>query len=165
MLMNPEIQLHKTIDSLPRDEFGRIYQRRWGQETYYDRIKNIFEVERFSGISDLAIRQDFYGVIFLAPLDSVLTKAPQAALTQRDAERHTQTRARVHRAISYVTLVDYVVQLLGDSRFSSQETLDIIHHLLQTNPTRNREGRVFERPTLKHSRRLRFHRYTKRIQA
>jgi hypothetical protein len=45
-----------------------VYGWREGGETYYDRLKNIFEVERFSGRSVLSIEQDFYGVIFLATL-------------------------------------------------------------------------------------------------
>src|SRR5205085_8348942 len=50
----------------PRAEFYQVYGWRWQQETYYDRLKNIFECERFSGLSPHAIAQDFYGVIFLA---------------------------------------------------------------------------------------------------
>ena len=39
----------------PRKEFFQVYGWRWRDETYYDRIKNIFEVERFSGLSDRAV--------------------------------------------------------------------------------------------------------------
>jgi Transposase DDE domain len=49
----------------PAAEFKAVYGWRWNHETYHDRIKNIFEVERFSGNSVQAIKQDFYGVIFL----------------------------------------------------------------------------------------------------
>jgi hypothetical protein len=67
--------------SYPRDEFYQVYGWRWNQETYYDRIKNIFEVERFSVLSKLAIEQDFHGVIFLATLESTLAQSAQAALS------------------------------------------------------------------------------------
>lgn len=149
----------------PRAEFKEVYGWRWGQETYYDRIKNIFEVERFSGTSVPAIKQDFHGVIFLATLESLLVKRPQAALTERDLKRHHQTRARINRAVSYVTLVDRVTELLADPRSSPEATLNEIEHLLKTNPTRNRADRKFERKQLKHSRKLRFHRYIKRVTA
>jgi hypothetical protein len=52
----------------PREEFYELYGWRWRDETYYDRIKNIFEVERFSGQTEVSIKQDFYGVILLASL-------------------------------------------------------------------------------------------------
>lgn len=71
-----EVLLTTLLDqqTYPGEEFYRLYGWRWNQETYYDRIKNIFEVERFSGLSQLAIEQDFYGIIFLATLESALPK-------------------------------------------------------------------------------------------
>jgi hypothetical protein len=48
---------------------------RWGIETYYDRLKNIFAVARFSGRTVRSSEQDFFGVIFLTTLERVLSKA------------------------------------------------------------------------------------------
>ena len=160
-----EVLLTTLVDRrrYPTAEFQQVYGWRWGQETYYDRVKNIFEVERFSGLSETAIRQDFHGVIFLATLESLLVKRPQAELHKRDLERGNRTPAQVNRVVSYVTLVDRVTQLLADPRSSPEQTLNEIEHLLKTNPTRNPGGRKFERNKLKHSRKLRFHRYIKRV--
>ncbi len=149
----------------PRAEFAQVYHWRWGSETYYDRLKNIFEVERFSGQTEVALRQDFHGILFLTTLESILTKAPQAALTARDQARRNQTTARVNRNVSYVALVERVPQLLADPYASTQTLLAELAHLFQTNPTRNRAGRKFERKKLKHAQKLRYHRYTKRVVA
>ena len=149
----------------PTAEFKQVYHWRWNEETYFDRIKNIFEAERFSGLSETAIKQDFFGVIFLSTLESILTKGTQSELAERDRRRKNKTRALVNRAISYVALVDHVTELLADPRSSSEEVLDELHLLFIKDPTRNREGRKFERKKLKHSRKLRFHRYFKRINA
>jgi hypothetical protein len=65
----------------PAAEFKEVYGWRWRHEPYHDRIKNIFEVERFSGSSVQTIEQDFFGVIFLATLESILSKPAQAQLT------------------------------------------------------------------------------------
>lgn len=146
----------------PTQEFKALYAWRWHEETFFDRIKNIFEVERFSGFSETAIKQDFFGVLFLATLESVLTKAPQAELTAQDRRQH-KTKARVNRAVSYVALVDHAVQLLADPNVATETVLADLHFLFTRDPTRNRKGRKFERKTLKHSARLRFHRYKKRI--
>jgi hypothetical protein len=43
----------------PAAEFGVVYGWRWNHETYHDRLKHIVEVERFSGSSVQAIKQDF----------------------------------------------------------------------------------------------------------
>jgi hypothetical protein len=149
----------------PLKEFYTVYGWRWGDETYYDRLKNIFEVERFSGASEQVIRQDFCGVIFLSTLESVLTKRAQAVLSARDAERQTETQAQVNRAVSYVALVDEAVGLLLDERVHPEDALDRLRQLFQSNPTRHRAGRRYDRPQLKHSRKLRYHRYRKRLLA
>jgi hypothetical protein len=63
-----EVILTTLCDTVafPKQEFYTIYGKRWGEETYFDRVKNIFEVERFSGKTALTILQDFFSVIFLA---------------------------------------------------------------------------------------------------
>ncbi len=43
----------------PRAEFYPVCGRRWNQETFYDRLKNIFEVELCSGYSPQTAPQDF----------------------------------------------------------------------------------------------------------
>src|SRR5262249_6350495 len=141
----------------PRQEFYTVYGWRWSDETYYDRIKNIFEVERFSGATEQIIRQDFFGVIFLSTLESVLTKSAQEVLSERDQARETETQAKVNRAVSYVSLVDEAVGLLLDERVYIEDVLDRLHQLFQKNPTRHRAGRKYDRPKLKHSRKLRYH--------
>jgi hypothetical protein len=140
----------------PTQEFKAVYFWRWGEETFFDRLKNIFEVERFSGFSATAIEQDFFGVLFLATLESVLTKAPQAELAEQDHRRQNKTKAQVNRTVSYVALVDHAIQLLADPRADTEAVLADLHFLFTRDPTRHREGRKFERKELKHSARLRF---------
>lgn len=149
----------------PRKEFYTVYGWRWSDETYYNRIKNIFEVERFSGGAEQIIRQDFFGVIFLSTLESVLTKRAQEVLDERDQARKTKTQAKVNRATSYVSLVDEAIGLLLDEQVHPEDALDRLRQLFQKNPTRHRAGRKYERLKLKHSRNLRYHRYRKRLLA
>lgn len=149
----------------PTAEFKEVYHWRWGVETFFDRLKNIFEVERFSGFSETAIKQDFFGVIFLATLESILAKAPQSELAERDRRRWNNTQAQVNRAVSYVSLVDRAVQLLADPRSDPAEVLEELHFLFKKDPTRNSRGRKFERKKFNHPAALHFQRYNKRINA
>jgi len=149
----------------PYADFFPLYGRRWGQETYYDRFKHIFEVERWSGQSVLTIQQDFFGVLFLSTLESVLTQSAQTALRERDQLRQPETKAQVNRAVSYVALLDHVVSLLVDERVSPEQTLAHLHQLFQTNAIRQRPGRRVRRPPLKYSRRVRYLLYRKRLTA
>jgi Transposase DDE domain len=149
----------------PAVEFKTIYGWRWSHETYHDRLKNIFEIERFSGKSVQAIKQDFYGVIFLATLESILSKPAQAVLTAQGEARACRYAPQVNRAVSYVTVLDHVVQLLSDPRRSPAATLAAIERLLLTTPTRQRPGRHVPRRKRSASHRLRFAKYGKRVVA
>ena len=149
----------------PTAEFKEVYHWRWNEEGFFDRVKNIFEVERFSGFSETAIRQDFFGVIFLATLESILTKGPQSELAEQDRRRRNKTQAMVNRSVSYVSLVDRAIQLLADPRTDPEEVLEELQFLFKKDPTRNLKNRKFERKKFNHSARLRFHRYRKRISA
>jgi len=149
----------------PAAEFKAVYGWRWNHETYHERIKNIFEVERFSGKSVQAIKQDFYGVIFLATLESILSKPAQAELTAQGAARACRYAPQVNRAVSYGTVLEHIVQLLGDSRRSPASTLAAIERLLLTTPTRQRPGRQVKRHKRSAAHRLRFAKYGKRVVA
>jgi len=149
----------------PAAEFGRVYGWRWNHETYHGRLKNIFELERFSGTSVQAIRQDFYGVVFLAPLESILSKPAQARLTARGQEREWSNPVKVNRAVSYLAVLDHVVALLGDPRRTAGETVAEIEQLMQTAPTHHQSGRHFARHKRSAAHRLRFAKYGKRVLA
>jgi hypothetical protein len=162
-----EVLLTTLLDdaAYPASEFKQVYGWRWRQETFFDRLKNIFEVERFSGTSAIAIKQDFYGVLFLASLESVLSKSDEAALQAAAQQRQTQTTPQVNHAVSYVALVERVVELLV-SRQPIDEVLAELHHLFRKNPTRARPGRQLERnKQLRYAYRLRFHKYVKKLLA
>ena len=149
----------------PAAEFQAVYGWRGNQETYHDRIKNIFEIERFSGKSAQAIKQDFYGVIFLATLESILSKPAQAVLTTQGAVRECRYAPQVNRAVSYVTVLEHIVQLLSDPRRSPASTLAALERLLLTTPTRQRPGRQVKRHKRSAAHRLRFAKYGKRVLA
>jgi len=147
----------------PHTELQRGYGLRWGGETYYDRLKNLFELERFSGRSVLSIEQAFSGVIFLATLESVVRKEAEAQLAQASAVTPCKYEARVNRTVSYLALVDHTVALLLDPRGTLEETLATLPHLCETNPTRYRPGRQFPRKVRSHTRQVWFLRYAKRL--
>jgi DDE family transposase len=149
----------------PAAEFKAVYGWRWQHETYHDRLKNIFEVERFSGKSVQAITQDVYGVVFLATLESILSKPAQAALTAQGEARACRYLPQVNRAVSYVTVLEHIVQLLSDPRCSPASTLAAIERLLLTTPTRQRPGRQVKRHKRSAAHRLRFAKYGKRVVA
>jgi hypothetical protein len=110
-----------------------------------------------------AIKQDFYGVVFLATLESILSKPAQAALTAQAEARECRATPQVNRAVSYVTVLDHIVPLLGEMQRSPASTLAAIERLLLTSPTRPRPGRQVSRHKRSAAYRLRFAKYGKRV--
>lgn len=157
-LENGEIEVLGTslLDDkvYPKEEFKQVYAWRWCQETYYDRVKNIFEIEHFSGLSLLSIKQDFYGVMFLATLESILTKPTQETLDAKSKDY--KNPIKVNRCISYISLLDHCVELFLD-KHSTDEFLAKLEFLFSTDASRHLTSRKFERnKTRKYSGKLFF---------
>jgi hypothetical protein len=150
-------------DRYPAAELDQVYDWRWREETYFQRLKSIFEVERFSGRSPETIRQDFFGMLFLTTLESVLVRAPQDQLAARDDQQENSTVAKVNRAQSYVALIDRVADLLLDPRKNVKDVLQDLQHLFFINPSRHLPGRCSPRQVPKPSRKVRFYQYIKRV--
>jgi hypothetical protein len=151
------LETDRMLIQAPRQSFTR--------QTYYDRLKNIFEVERFSGRNVRSIEQDFFGLIFLTTLESVLSKQAEAELAQQSIAAQRKHVAQVNHAVSYLALVDHTVALLLDPPGAVEETLAALHFLFKTNPTLHRPGRRFPRKRMSGYRRVWFHRYIARTVA
>lgn len=151
--------------AVPAAALKTRYGRRWGIETYYDRLKNIFEVERFSGRTVRSIEQDFFGVLFLTTLESVVSRAADEELAQESATAQRKHVAQVNHAMSYLALVDHTVALLCDPPGTVEETLATLHFLFKTSPTLRRPGRRFPRHRRSGFRRAWFYRYVVRTVA
>ncbi len=146
----------------PAAEIAELYRQRWQIEGYIDRLKNIFEIERLAVQRPDHLLQDFYGVLFLSTLESVLTRRDQNLLERRTKQRDCVHKKQVNRAQSYLALVDRALELLLDNSKEITQTLEELHFLFQWNPTLQRTGRSFSRNKTSQSRRLRFQKYTKR---
>ena len=146
-------------------DFKQLYGLRWNEETFFDRIKNIFEVERFSGKSAKVVRQDFYGVLFLASFQSILAKSDQEALEEKSADKNQKRSYQSNCSISYVALLDRVVKLLLSAK-QTETILEELHHLFRANPTQIRPNRHNERnKELRYAHKLRYNKYRKRLSA
>jgi len=64
-----EILATNILDSsFTAEDFKELYHLRWGIETAFDHLKNDAELENFSGVTDIAVRQDFYASMYLINL-------------------------------------------------------------------------------------------------
>ena len=90
-LDNGEIEVLATnlYDSIkyPTSQFKALYFMRWGVETSINYLKNIYQVELFSGYSIEAIKQDFYATMFTFNLHSILIKQCESNLKQTNLNK------------------------------------------------------------------------------
>jgi hypothetical protein len=52
--------------------FQELYFKRWGVEIAYDILKNIFDIENFTGLTQIAINQDFLAIILTNNICSLI---------------------------------------------------------------------------------------------
>jgi hypothetical protein len=150
-------------EEVTREDLKTLYGLRWGVETFFDRLKNIYEVERFSGERVHSIKQDVYGMLFLATFESVLSKEAEAELARDSEQRAHRYEQQVNRCVSYSALLGKAVHLLLDTERSAEQTLEDPRRLFKTNPTRCRPGRKVTRTKKSAPCRLRYYRYKKRV--
>jgi hypothetical protein len=79
-------------------DFADLYRQRWGIETCFDYLKNIFKAPVFSGYSAQSCRQDLFSVAIMFNLQSLLLPAGAAALTHKCSKRKAtyQFNGNVH---------------------------------------------------------------------
>ena len=70
-----EILITNLLDEkeFPAKEFLHIYNLRWGVESFYDILKNRLSLENFTGKTALSVYQDFYAMIYLSGIETIVT--------------------------------------------------------------------------------------------
>ena len=107
----------------PTKEFGALYHRRWGHETYYGLLKGRLDLENFSGQTPEAVRQDFHATVLLCNLESVLTAPTETALAEEPTS--DSSPQHVNRAVSFHALKHQLLPLL----YSDQPVEQVIAKL------------------------------------
>ena len=122
-------------------EFKALYFKRWSIETNIALQKNILQLESFSGLTVLSVKQDFYATVFIANLHSILIKDAQATVDRKAVTR--KHPAKINRNKSHGKLRSHLVELFTCQE--PEEILKLLHGYFIRNPTPVRQGRTFTR--------------------
>lgn len=76
-----------THEEFSSEELKELYAKRWTVETGFDRLKNLVEIEEFSGNRRRIIEQDFYAHIFIYNLAIVLKFEAEQKITRKTREK------------------------------------------------------------------------------
>lgn len=113
ILDNGEIEVLCTNilnnDILKTSDFKELYAKRWGIETYYDLIKNRLYLENFTGLTALAVKQDFFATIFLTNYESAMTYDLNEDL--EDKTKDNKYVQKVNKAVSFNVIKHKVFDL------------------------------------------------------
>ena len=151
-LLDPE--LYSTPD------FAELYWRRWGQETFYGRLKGRMDLENCSGLSVQAVEQDFAATLLLSNVESVVIGPAVVELAQRTSQR--EQPAKVNRAVSLHALKTRLIDLLA-SELPAEQVLDELTQWFQHNPVSVRKRRKVPRKTFSAARSYHYQRYVRKL--
>ena len=74
-------------EQLPLDQAGQLYFKRWGIETAYDTLKSKFQLENFSGKTEVSVLQDFYATIYLAGFAAICAAEADKTIAAKDKNK------------------------------------------------------------------------------
>lgn len=112
-------------EAFPIALLKQIYGMRWGVETSYDVLKNVLRVEYFSGLTQVAIEQDFYISLFLMNMQALLSDELEVELKERYGHRKFEYKINLATAIGH--LKKNVVDL-----FTSNQPKQILEQLKES---------------------------------
>jgi len=123
-------------EKYPLEIFKDLYFRRWGIETNYNRLKSNIHVEEFSGLTEIAIRQDFYANAFINNLQSSIALDSKEEMDKENEGKKYEYK--INRNLSLGFMKDRIVEILTSNNPRYYEELKT---LFKMNPNPIRKGR------------------------
>lgn len=90
--------LNETL--FPQEIFKGLYHQRWGVEENYKAIKCRVQLENFTGLSVLAIYQDFYAKLLLTNLAAIMAWQTQRAVDEKSVLKKHRYKVNVSQTIA-----------------------------------------------------------------
>lgn len=144
ILPNGEIEVLATSlldeQKYPTSEFRELYFKRWGIEVNYDHLKNNIQLENFTGLSSITIKQDFYANMFIANLQAIIARDAQEELN-KDKEGN-KLSYKINRNLSLGFMKDRIVKILLSD---NPNYLEELKKLFKIEPVPIRKNRKFQR--------------------
>lgn len=128
-------------ENLGPADFKELYFKRWGVETSISHQKNILRLESFSGLTKVAVEQEFYATVFMANLQAVIAHEAQTALDNTSKKR--KYRMKVNGNKSHGKLREAFINLFTQDNFV--DILKTLHDLFIRDPLPERPNRTYER--------------------
>lgn len=139
-----EVLVTSLLDTelYPNEIFEGLYHLRWGVEESYKKDKHRLQLENFSGTSNLAILQDFYAIILLGNITSILSFDIAQEIEKK--KRNTKHKYKINVS-SALAKVRENIPLLFSGLTDIMHLIEKIAGMFLTNLLPIRPGRSFSR--------------------
>jgi len=110
-----EILITSLVDTetYKSEIFKELYFKRWGVEEEYKALKTFMQVENFTGITQIAINQDFFATLFMLNMTNRIISDIESEDTQNDNQtKPKKYRYKVNRNYSIGTIKDKFIYLV-----------------------------------------------------
>lgn len=135
------------IEKYPSKIFKKLYQKRWGVETFYDELKNKLKVEHFSGYSNQSIQQDFYAALFISNIQTLIVSELEDEITLEN--KNKKYDYKINTNLSYGFLKNRILKLFF-SKKSQENSIAELKKLFKENQIPIRPNRSNIRNTSKY---------------
>jgi len=134
------IELEKGIEILctsltdkrkyPIDQFGAMYELRWGIEEGFKLLKSRMELEAFTGKTAQSIEQDFYAKVFMLNLCATLAYPIEEKIKEECAKEKTGNKfdQKMNRTYAVSLLKDNIVNIFYKKTW--QQIIDLIDKII-----------------------------------
>lgn len=130
----------------PKEEFKGIYNRRWGAEENFKWHKVAFELENFSGNSELAIEQELFSLVLTANMASLLIEEAQVEITEEHKNKSLKHAYKINKRTAISTLRPTLLRGILEPGIDMEELCNCLKAALKKNLCPVRPERRFERP-------------------
>lgn len=124
----------------------KLYHKRWNVEILYNKLKNKMEIENFSGLDELCIKQDFYTTLLLSNMTAGAIFDSQKELDKSSKKKKMSREYRINRTYAVSELKMQLIELVyTESRLKQMRISRHIRKALKKNVILYQPGRVNER--------------------
>lgn len=129
------------------EDFNKIYNMRWKEETHFNFLKNVLQIENFSGKSPESIRQDYYSRILVSNIHSIIVAEAQAEIEKEKGKNKKlkYDEYKVNKNVSYGIMRDRIYDMLGEKKDNWEGEYDELVTIAKKYKIATRKGRNFPR--------------------
>jgi hypothetical protein len=136
------------------EKFKEFYSLRWGAETIYGFEKVRWEIENFSGKSQIAVEQDYFASILNFNMTTVLALEAKKELDKSKDVEHRKYEYEINYSIALAYMKNRFMRALFDPDIKPKKFCLEIKALMKKNLEPKRPGRKFEHKRKYHGKRF-----------